>query len=283
MRARTLTPNSEFFETSLMSSPCGLLCLDDSGRIQWLNKALEQMLELPAERLLGHTEQTLPYSTHLGLFKGSGLMHLVGPGLSRERWLQCTVPEQDAASPVSKFFQDVTELVQLRSENQRLLQQVEELTITDELTGLANQRALNRALNTQVTRSRRYQNPLSLAIIELLDPSTPTVPLSDPAILATSRFLRDRLRWVDLLARWDHNHFVVILPETVAQDGIDLLADISKAFGQVSIPESDSHHPLTLCFGLAQWQKGDDARLLLDRAAEDLNAGHQQDPAMPSS
>jgi len=278
-----LIPNSEFAETSLLSSPCGMLVLDDSGRIQWLNQALEEMLELPAERLLGHSLETLPYATHMGLFKGSGLMHLIGPGLSRERWLQCTVQEQDAGAPVSKFFQDVTKLVRLQHENERLQQQVEELTITDELTGLANQRALNRALNTQVTRSRRYQNPLSLAIIELLDPSAPAAQFSDPVILATSRYLRDRLRWVDLLARWDHNHFVVILPETTAQDGVELLEDISKGFAQVSIPEPDAHRKLMLSIGLAQWEKGNDARLLLDRAAEDLNAGHQQNPAMPSS
>lgn len=275
--------NSEFAETSLLSSPCGMLVLDDSGRIQWLNQALEEMLELPAERLLGHSLETLPYATHMGLFKGSGLMHLIGPGLSRERWLQCTVQERDAGAPVSKFFQDVTELVRLQHENEKLQQQVEELTITDELTGLANQRALNRALNTQVTRSRRYQNPLSLAIIELLDPSAAAAEFSDPVILATSRYLRDRLRWVDLLARWDHNHFVVILPETTAQEGVELLEDISKGFAQVSIPEPDAHRKLMLSIGLAQWEKGNDARLLLDRAAEDLNAGHQQNPAMPSS
>ena len=275
--------NSDFVATILHDSPCGILIIDESGRIQWLNPALEEMLELPAKRLLGHSAKSLPYATHMGLFKGNGLIHLVGPGLSQERWLQCTVYAQEADAPVHKFFQDVTKSVRLEQENQSLRQQVEELTITDELTGLANQRALNHALNTQVTRSRRYQNPLSLAIMELCDPSVPAAQLSDSTILATSRYLRDRLRWVDLLARWDQNHFVVILPETTAEDGFELLEDISRGFAQVSMPEPDTQRRLILSFGLTQWQKGDDARLLLDRAAEDLNAGPQQKPAIPST
>ena len=113
--------------------------------------------------------------------------------------------------------------MKLKQEVNALHQQVEDLTITDELTGLANPRALNSALNSQVTRSRRYNNPLCLAVMELVDETDPEASLSDDAILATSRHLRDRLRWVDTIARWDHNHFVVILPETNAEHGSDLI------------------------------------------------------------
>ena len=69
--------------------------------------------------------------------------------------------EFEGSTQIFKFFEEVTEQVKLKQENSALQQQVEELTITDELTGLANPRALNRALSSQVTRSRRYNNPLS--------------------------------------------------------------------------------------------------------------------------
>ena len=262
---------SEFAEACLQNSPCGTLVLDDAGRIHWMNRALEEMLEISAERMQGKTTDNLPSATHQELFDGEGLLHLQGAGTAQERWLQCTVAKQGKLT--CKFYLDVTESVQLRSVTDDLQQQVEELTITDELTGLANQRALNRALSTQVTRSRRYNNPLSLAVVELADDANPEPTFDDDIILGTSRYLRDRLRWVDLIARWDHNHFVVVLPETNAEDARSLVSGISEGFEQAPISAESKQGQLRLRFGLAQWQKGNDSRLLMERAAEDLNAG----------
>lgn len=267
MRIRTLTEYSEFAEACLQNSPCGMLVLNDADSVHWMNRSLETMLGISAERMHGKTAANLPSP----LFEGEGLLHLNGPDMAQERWLQCTVKQQ--GSLTIKFYVDVTELVRLKVLSEGLQQQVEDLTITDELTGLANQRALNRALSTQVTRSRRYNNPLSLAVIELADESGQEAEFAADIILGASRYLRDRLRWVDLIARWDHNHFVVVLPETNAEDGRRLVSDISAGFDQAPMPADTHQRTLCLRFGLAQWHKGNDSRLLLARATEELNAG----------
>jgi diguanylate cyclase (GGDEF)-like protein len=271
MRILTLEQHSEFADACLQNSPCGMLVVDDAGIVQRINRSLEEMLDISAERIQGKSLESLRNTVHKALLGEAGLLHLSGPGMTRERWLQCTV--RQLGPMTGRYYLDVSELVQLREEAESLRQQVEELTITDELTGLANRRALNRALNTQVTRSRRYANPLSLAVIELRDESAPEARFDADTILTTSRYLRDRLRWVDLIARWDHNHFVVVLPETNAEDGRRLIHDISEGFDQVALPEASRQQSLSLRFGLAQWQKGNDSRLLMDRAAEDMNAG----------
>ncbi|MCW8943172.1 MAG: diguanylate cyclase [Sedimenticola sp.] len=266
----------------LQTNPCGVLILDQTGNITWLNPALEAMLALKSDQLVGQNRERFPFTTHRGLFKGSGLMHLFGPGVEQERWLLCTVEElndPDPANHTLKYFQDVTEQVQLREENQRLQKQVEELAITDELTGLANRQSLTRALNAQVARSRRYQNPLSLAVISLEDSKT-SEPLPNEAILSISRYLRDRLRWVDLIARWDHNQFITILPETKLQDGTDLLEKVRAEFADLSWPEQFNPEHLSLQFGLAEWHKGQDARLLLKQAFTNLFEGEVE--ATPS-
>jgi diguanylate cyclase (GGDEF)-like protein len=264
-----LKQNGEFSDSCLQRCPFGVLLLDPAGKIQQINPALEAMLNTPAEQLLGHTRETLPFATHRGVLEGNNIVHLAGPGVAQERWLQCEVMESSSGS--SRFFVDITELVRLQQENSRLEAELDELAITDDLTGLANQRALKRALDTQVTRSRRYHNPLSLAIIELLDESSPSLVPDDEVVLATSRYLRDRLRWVDFIARWDQNHFLIILPETSAREGERMIDKIRGNFPDIELPESASIHTLSLRFGLAEWQQGDDERRLMDRAAEDLN------------
>lgn len=269
---------SSYTDQCLQASPCGALILDQSGTIRWLNPALETMLELTADQLLGTRKEGFPFTTQSTLFKGPGLLHLVGPGISRERWLLCSEVTLDTPDPEAhtlRYYLDLTEQVRLQDENQRLQQQVEELAITDELTGLANRQALTRALNTQVARSRRYQNPLSVAVINLLAPGEPG-QIPDEVILAVSQYLRDRLRWVDVIARWEHSQFILILPETALQDASDLIDKMIATFSEMTLPEQYADSNLQLQFGLAEWHKGQDARLLLKEAFTDLAGNSAQ-------
>jgi diguanylate cyclase (GGDEF)-like protein len=267
-----LTQASRVTHQALRNTPCGVLIFDQNGTIRWLNPALETLLGLKADQLVGQDREQFPFTTHRGLFKGEGVMHLFGSGVEQERWLLCSVEQWEDADPeihTVKYFQDITELVRLQEENQRLKQQVEELAITDELTGLANRQSLTRALNAQVARSRRYQNPLSLAVIQLLD-IRDQAPIPNEIILEVSRYLRDRLRWVDLIARWDHSQFIIILPETSLPHGNDLMDKVLDDFSQLSLPARFAADALALRFGLAEWHKGQDARLLMKQALTNL-------------
>ena len=274
IRSHSMSRSSEFETICFQQNPCGVLVMDIQRTVLQLNPALESMLGLPASRLVGKNHETVQPNAYQCLLKGEGLTHLTGTGIEQEKWFLCK--EFEGSTQIFKFFEEVTEQVKLKQENSALQQQVEELTITDELTGLANPRALNRALSSQVTRSRRYNNPLCLAVLELVDESNPEASLSDETILTASRHLRDRLRWVDTIARWDHNHFVVILPETKHEDGNDLIGKISASFTETTLPPVTGNHTLKLRFGLAQWMKGNDSRLLMERAALALNSSREE-------
>ena len=157
---------------------------------------------------------------------------------------------------------DVTAQEQLAEENARLHQQVEDLKLTDDLTGLPNKRAISQALDLHVSRSRRYQNPLSVVLVHIdLNALSGIQPLSsDPVVLAVSRFLRDRLRWVDQIARWEDNLFLLVLPETTEADARGLLDKIAGEQDSMLLPESYAEMRPKLAFGLACWKKGDDIR-----------------------
>ncbi len=265
-----MTTSTDFTALCFHNSPCGIMVFEPSDTIQKLNPALENMLGLSNAELRGHTRDSLPYPALRALFNDSGLIHLAGSGTEGERWLQYSQAETAGGGLVVKFFQDVTELLQRTEEVELLRREVEALTITDELTGLANQRALKQTLASQVTRSRRYENPLSLAVVELEDAADPSAALDDDTILNISRYLRDRLRWVDMIGRWDDNHFVIILPETTWQAAHNLMQSICDDY-----TSQEESAPLKLRHGLAGWTKGDDANKLMERAADDLNSNSQ--------
>ena len=261
----------EWFQTS----PMGLMLLDAKSYISAINPVLEAMLGLPGAQLCGQDKSGVPDGAQV-LFGDGEKVHLsLAP---QDHWLQRRIQElrdDDGKRLALHYFEDVTELHRLQEENQLLRQRVEELAITDELTGLANQRALSQMLTAQVTRSRRYQNPLSLAMVEigLLGEEAATSSPSDNLILAISRYLRDRLRWADVIGRWDESQFILMLPETPG-DAAQALMD--KISGDVpSIGDCKGHDSgFQLRFSLVEWHKGLDTRKMIEQLKQ-TSAGEE--------
>jgi len=245
----------------------GLLLLDQDGRISWVNGGMHELLGLPDADLIGKSVSQLPQPAQSLLAAEPRLYHVPGS----RRWLSRELRRGEDGQRLMILL-DVSAQEDLAEENARLRQQVEDLKLTDELTGLPNKRAISQALDLHVSRSRRYQNPLSVALAHVDLQATPGVqPLSsEPSVLATSRFLRDRLRWVDQIARWEDNIFLLVLPETTQEDASGTLEKVAAEQHSMALPESYGDIRPKLTFGLACWKKGDDMRTLLRRAVKDL-------------
>ena len=254
-------------QTLLQDLPFGLLLLDRDGRISWLNDTMSRLLGMPGSDLLGKSKLELPESGQRLLSGEPKLVHMA----ESRRWVNREVRRGEDGQRLIVAL-DVTSQEDLAEENARLRQQVEDLKLTDELTGLPNKRAISQSLDLHISRSRRYQNPLSTVLVHVnLQAMAGVQPLSgDPAVLATSRFLRDRLRWVDQIARWEDNVFLLVLPETTEADARRLLEKIASEQDSMDLPESCGDIRPQLTFGLACWKKGDDMRTLLRHALRDL-------------
>jgi len=257
--------STELFEKSRL----GLALVDGEHRLNWINPALAQIFDKDAASLVGLSPEELPETISSVLFGASSTVQMHRGG--EERWLQRETHAQNDASLL--LIQDVTEQQRLAAENQRLRQQIEDLKLTDDLTGLPNKRAIMQALDLQISRSRRYQNPLSVVLVHigLADSQIRALKSgTDPLVLATARFLRDRLRWVDQIGRWEDNIFVLVLPETGQEETDGLVEKINAEQHNLLLPDGfEELHP-TLTFGTAYWHKGDDMRTLLKRATEQL-------------
>ncbi len=276
-----MTENNNTFSQGhwFEACPIGLLILDQSGSVQSINPALCDMLRQPPDEIIGHNQGQMPFPELNCLFHPDGLLQLFPNGAPAKQLKieSRIIPESQGMT--LRCFTDISEYEILREENARLRQQVEELTLTDELTGLANERAFHRVLSAQVTRSRRYTNPLCLAVVEI-EAEAGDEELTQEITLAVSRYLRDRLRWVDLIARWSSDQFMLILPETTAEDANKLLNKVKADFVDIGLPEAIAHLTVRLQIGITEWQKGNDARLLIKRSMEALAVAKETDAAV---
>jgi len=249
-------------------APCGMAMLDRDGHINWANQTLAEMLGLELDHLTNGDGP--PEALARVLQAEQDLVQLPDPS-GRPRWLQRDSRGMDDESLL--IVHDVTEQQRLNDENQRLRRQVEDLKLNDDLTGLPNKRAITQALELQISRSRRYQNPLSVVLVHIAleDESLETLKGGvDPVVLGVSRFLRDRLRWVDQIGRWDDNMFILVLPETEQADAEGLVQKIQAEQDSMLLPEPFSGIRPQLSFGIGCWHKGDDLRTLLKQVTQNL-------------
>lgn len=107
-----------------------------------------------------------------------------------------------------------------------LQQQLNDLAIRDELTGLYNQRELNRLLDEEASRSRRYQSTLSLVMIDIdhIKEINQTYgrQIGDEVMRWVAQILLDSVRTVDRVTRYAGDEFVVLLPETHAEEALQV-------------------------------------------------------------
>ncbi|MBI3180510.1 MAG: diguanylate cyclase [Deltaproteobacteria bacterium] len=155
-------------------------------------------------------------------------------------------------------------------------EQLEALTLTDDVTGLHNQRFLNQRLPEEIERAQRYNHALSLLMIDL-DRFKEVNDTHDH--LFGSRLLKQfggivkaAVRNVDKVVRYGGDEFCVILPETDAA-GATVLAERLRAFIEhAELGEDGQPYRITVSIGVATHARGTNAKALLEAADRALYA-----------
>ena len=108
-------------------------------------------------------------------------------------------------------------------ERNRLAKKVRELAVRDPLTGLYNLRELMRFLNYELIKSRRYNHPFSLLMIDVdyfkVINDRYGHRTGDEVLQHVAEAILSNVRGCDLPARYGGDEFTIVLPETPARQG----------------------------------------------------------------
>ena len=200
------TLDSHWMSALLETSPSGILLFDENDRISWANTRMSDITGLSVDELKSLDRETASYHRLETLFDKPEKIELAVTGRFTVSCLEChyeTLSSPDGDSIRAAFYTDVTERCMLEA-------RVERLNLSDDLTGTLNRQGLLRDLETLVSRSRRYHNPLSVMLLEF---DMSVTNQNDNFILTASRCLRDQVRWADIIGRFADNSFLLFLTD----------------------------------------------------------------------
>jgi len=113
------------------------------------------------------------------------------------------------------FFDYLADQISIALDNARMHQRIQELSITDGLTGLYNRRFLNSRLEQEWSRVKRQNMPLSILLSDIDNFKSINDNYGhdkgDEVIKAVSAVFRDQSRKEDLVARYGGEEFVIVM------------------------------------------------------------------------
>lgn len=139
----------------------------------------------------------------------------------------------------------------------RLTRELEQITLTDLLTGLGNRLRLNQELDSAVARLARYGSTCALAVVDLDHFKAYNDALGhlagDDALRDVAAVLRSSVRDVDTVCRFGGEEFVVVMPEQTLEGGRRAAERLRVAVEALGLrhPTSSGERVLTISAGVA--------------------------------
>jgi diguanylate cyclase (GGDEF)-like protein/PAS domain S-box-containing protein len=255
-----LRKTKDFLESVIEESVDGITTLDNKGNVTLASKGAEEMLGYKRGTILG---------THIskhyvgGMEEAKKIMKLVRKEGNLRNYETALVTKDSRTVPISvsvSFLRDdkgeiISSLGIYKdiTENKRLQKELEKLSITDNLTGLYNQRHFYNELKRELNRAKRLNRPLSLLLFdvdELKHYNDTYGHLEGDKILhEVGKVVANSIRGnVDSGYRYGGDEFVVVLPETDKDQALPVAERIRTYFSAGILGD------VTLSMGLVEYR-----------------------------
>jgi len=135
------------------------------------------------------------------------------------------------------------------------------LAITDGLTGVFNHRAFRKQLKLEISRSKRFNLPVSVVIMDIDHFKTYNDmfghPRGDRVLKIFAKLVSENVRDLDFLARYGGEEFVLVLPGTGKKDAGVVAEKIRRLIEDAPFPEENKlpDKCLTVSLGTATFPK----------------------------
>ncbi|WP_051559981.1 sensor domain-containing diguanylate cyclase [Marinobacterium jannaschii] len=275
--------------TSLCPDP--IIGVDRWGTINVFNPAAEKLLGYSLKEVLGlmHISDIYPGKSHARQIKHLIYGDVNGEPGQLEGFETMLVRKDGSRLPIRLsaslvivdgeevgsigFFHDMSQQRELQS-------QLEKLSITDELTGLHNQRHFYKILATELEQAHRYNRPLSLICFDLDRFKAVNDNLGhlmgDRLLKLVGEVMNADLRKVDSAFRYGGDEFMLILPETALDKAVCLAERVRLKFSASVLQiEELKDYSVTFSMGVSETHGGEGLDQVVQRADQAMYQAKQ--------
>lgn len=260
------TPQLPIDKRLFNSLSIGVVLCDSQDNIVWVNDGFLELMVAernsvigaPVAALLKHNLTTTVNSLDVMRYETTS-------DDGRTLWLHCiSAPiKVDGKLTYSlRLLLDITEFQQRRNLRSLITTGIEDSRL-DQISGILNRRAILQELNAEISRTRRYGNPLGLILLRYPVPVIMHEDNVNMLLQSLANTLNDQLRWVDKLGALDKGEFLVVLPESDEESAQQTWKKINYAIQEVTMRPEQMNLDYTVA--ITAWVKNDTPDTMLER------------------
>jgi len=232
-----------------------------------VNLAYQEMFKKTINDIVGHPAEAIYGKDFIEKkIKTNLLLCLAGQRIQQQEWFdfpdgkrRCMLMSyyplfpKDKPTPIGVVLNsiDITKIKELEEELQRL-------SITDQLTQIYNRTKFNAALSEEIKRLRRYNTELSLVMLDIDHfkhiNDTYGHDIGDKVLVSLVQIVKRCIRETDIFSRWGGEEFMLLLPHTNIENSIKLAERIRKKVQETNL---ETVGTITCSFGVSQFNEND--------------------------
>jgi diguanylate cyclase (GGDEF)-like protein len=203
----------------------------------------------------------------------SFICHQLGPGGEKGFFLLARNTPPPLSEEDMRFLETLSASMMSIIKNYQLYEMQKELATIDGMTGLYNHRYFQEALSREISRSGRYDKPVSLVYLDIDHfknfNDTYGHQVGDEVLKLVARTIRRNLRDSDLPCRYGGEELVAILPETDLEGAKAAGEKIRKAVEALNLPVDGKIVKITISGGVSAFPTNAKDKASLIEAADE--------------
>ena len=252
-----------------------ILSTDTNGVITDVNKAFCRTIGYTKEELIGKTHNIMKHPDNHNIY-----FKELWETISKDnKWSGEITNLKKDKTPIiftvhiePVFEDDVKIGYRSISEDITDKKRIEELSVTDKLTGLYNRLKLDELMLIKIEEFSRYKTEFSIILIDIDDfkmvNDTYGHDVGDYVLQTLANILKENVRISDIVSRWGGEEFIIVCSNTDLAD-CKVIAENLRVLVEETNFEKVGRKTISL--GITQFHENDDAKSIFKRADDALH------------